>query len=142
MRSPIGEPPLVLSRHAVRVGYVDTDKAGVVHHSTYLSYLEAARIAHQRARGLSYHDFEVETGLALPVVEAHLRYRSPARFDDELIVESWVEEVTRAKVVYAQRVMREDEVLVEGKVVLACVDMQKGQIVSIPPRIAATCRKP
>ena len=142
MKSPIGEPPPVLSRHAVRVGYVDTDKAGVVHHSTYLSYLEAARIEHQRARGLSYHDFEVETGLALPVVDAHLRYRSPARFDDALTIETWVAEVTRAKVVYAQRVMREDEVLVEAQIVLACVAMDEGRIVSIPARIAESCRKP
>ncbi len=142
MKSPIGTPPLAPARHAVRVGYVDTDKAGVVHHSTYLSYFEAGRIEHQRARGLVYQRFEQETGLALPVVEAHLRYRAPARFDDALVIESWVQDVSRAKVTYAQRVMRGDAVLVEARIVLACVDMNEERITSIPAVIAEACSRP
>lgn len=142
MKSPIGAPPEQIHRHRVRVGYIDTDQAGVVHHSAYLGWMEAARIEHQRARGLVYRDFEVETGLALPVVEAHLRYRTPARFDDELFVECWVPEAGRAKVVYAQRVVRGDQVLVEARIVLACVDMNEERIVSIPARILEACRKP
>ena len=140
MRSPIGARPASCAQHAVRVGYIDTDKAGVVHHSAYLAYFEAARIEHQRARGLDYRLFEVETGLALPVVEAHLRNRAPARFDDALTIESWVEELTRAKVSYAQRVLRGEQVLVEAKIVLACVHMDEERIVSIPERVAASCR--
>jgi acyl-CoA thioester hydrolase len=125
----------------VRVGYVDTDQAGVVHHSAYLGWMEAARIEHQRARGLVYRDFEVETGLALPVVEAHLRYRAPARFDEEVVVESWVPEAGRAKVVYAQRVVRGELPLVEARIVLACVDMKDGRAVFVPARILDACRK-
>lgn len=142
MKSPIGAPPAAPAQLEVRVGYVDTDKAGVVHHSTYLSYFEAGRIEHQRARGLVYQRFEQETGLALPVVEAHLRYRAPARFDDALVIESWVMEITRAKVSYAQRVMRGEAVLVEARIVLACVNMNEERITSIPEVIAEACRKP
>jgi len=142
MKSPIGAPPASPAQHPVRVGYVDTDKAGVGHHSSYLAYFEAARIEHQRARGLEYRRFEEETGLALPVVEAHLRYRAPARFDDQLVIESWVQELTRAKVSYAQRVMRADTVLVEARIVLACVNMNEERITSIPEVIAKTCRTP
>lgn len=142
MKSPIGAPPAAPAQHRVRVGYVDTDKAGVVHHAGYLSYFEAARIEHQRARGLEYRRFEEETGLALPVVEAHLRYRAPARFDDSLVIESWVQEITRAKVAYAQRVMRGETVLVEARIVLACVNMSQERITSIPEVIARACRKP
>jgi acyl-CoA thioester hydrolase len=141
VKSPIPAPPAAPDRHRVRVGYVDTDRAGVVHHAAYLGWMEAARIEHQRARGLVYRDFELETGLALPVVEAHLRYRTPARFDDELVVESWVIEAGRAKVVYAQRVMRGDAVLVEGRVVLACVDMKEERIASMPERILSACAR-
>lgn len=114
----------------------------MVHHSAYLGWMEAARIEHQRARGLVYRDFEIETGLALPVVEAHLRYRMPARFDDEVFVESWVPEAGRAKVVYAQRVVRGEQLLVEGRIVLACVDMKEERVVSIPARILEACAKP
>ena len=48
--------------HRVRVQYVDTDQAGVVHHAAYLRYLEAARIELLRARGIDYRQFEIEVG--------------------------------------------------------------------------------
>lgn len=125
--------------HRVRVGYVDTDKAGVVHHSAYLAYLEAARIAHWREGGLDYRQFEVETGLALPVVEAHLKYRAPARFDDEVEVHTWVERVTRARVFFRQEVRRGAQVLCEGTIVLGCVRMAEERAVSIPDAVSRVC---
>jgi acyl-CoA thioester hydrolase len=123
----------------VRVGYVDTDKAGVVHHSAYLAWLEAARIEHWRAGGLDYRKFEVETGLALPVVEAHLKYRAPARFDDEVEVVTYVERVTRARVFYRQEVRRGAQVLVDATIVLACVRMDQERVVSIPDEVSRVC---
>jgi acyl-CoA thioester hydrolase len=125
--------------HRVRVGYVDTDKAGVVHHSAYLGWLEAARIEHLRARGLDYRAFEVETGLALPVVEAHLQYRAPARFDDEVDVLTSVERLTRARVFFRQEVRRGPQLLVEATIVLACVRMSEERVVSIPEAVARAC---
>ena len=71
----------------IRVIYGDTDQMGVVYYANYLRYFEAARNEFIRAKGLRYRDFEVQHGLLLPVAEAHVSYRTPARYDDLLAVE-------------------------------------------------------
>lgn len=131
--------PGVTRAHRVRVGYVDTDKAGVVHHTVYLVWLEAARIEYLRAGGLDYRAFERETHLALPVIEARMRYRSPARFDDLVEIETWVPICTRAKVVFESRIRRGDEILCEGIVECACVDMQAERACSMPEVVRRAC---
>ena len=120
--------------HAVRVAYVDTDAAGVVHHSQYFRYLEQGRVELMRAVGVDYLTFERTRGLALPVVEARLRYRAPARFDDRLALETWLTEGSRAKLVFASVLRRaaDDAVLHEASVTLACVTMPAGTICSVP----------
>ena len=128
-----------MSRHTLRVGYVDTDRAGVVHHARYLSYLEAARIEMLRANGLDYGAFERETGLGLPIVEVHMAYRASARFDDVLFVETWVSSMTRAKITFDARIVRDTELLHESSIVVACVDMAEARPVSIPDRVASAC---
>lgn len=138
-RFKLSAAPEGAARHTLRVGYVDTDKAGVVHHSRYLGYLEAARIEMLRANGLDYRAFELETGLGLPIVEVHMAYRSSARFDDVLEVETWVSSMSRAKIVFDARIFRGRELLHESSVVVACVNMDEARPVSIPERVAVAC---
>lgn len=144
-----GPSGAVVRKHRVRVGYVDTDKAGVVHHTVYLVWLEQARIEYLRAGGLDYRAFERETQLALPVVEARMRYRSPARFDDQLDIETWVSISTRAKVVFESRIRRsgpgteaQGEILCEGIVECACVDMQAERACSMHESVRRACAGP
>jgi acyl-CoA thioester hydrolase len=127
------------SVHHVRVGYVDTDRAGVVHHTVYLVYIEAARIAFFRERGLDYRAFEADTGLGLPVVGVQLRYRAPARFDDELTVSTRVVSVSRAKVAFESVIRRGDVLLVEGVVEVACAHLREERGCSIPDVIRQLC---
>lgn len=138
-RSPIGLPSPRAHRHTLRVLYGDTDQAQVVHHARYLDYLEAGRLEHLRANGLDYRAFEERTKVGMPVVEAHLRYRAPARFDDLLTIETWASVCTRAKVVFESRILRGDEVLVEGAITIACVDMTAGRIVSVHEDVRRAC---
>jgi acyl-CoA thioester hydrolase len=118
--------------HRVRVGYQDTDQGKVVHHASYLRFLEAARIEFWREGDFVYDRFEKETGLVLPVVEAELRYRSPARFDDLLEVETWLEKATQASVWVQGIIRRGETVLVESRIRLACVAPAAGRIRRIP----------
>lgn len=136
-----GPSGAVVRGHRVRVGYVDTDKAGVVHHTVYLVWLEQARIEYLRAGGLDYRAFERETHLALPVIEARMRYRSPARFDDVLEVETWAPTCSRAKVVFQSRIRRagSGEILCEGIVECACVDMETERACSMPDAVRRAC---
>ena len=75
----------------IRVRYAETDQMGVAYYANYLVWMEVARVEHCRALGFDYRDMEREGGAFLAVTEASCRYRSPARYDDEVVVE---EEVT------------------------------------------------
>jgi acyl-CoA thioester hydrolase len=75
-------PPEVLR---VRVAFVDTDAMGVAYHGAYLRWFEMARTELLRPTGLPYPAL-IDRGIHLPVIEALLRYRKPARYDDLLIV--------------------------------------------------------
>ena len=130
------------SSHAVRVRYADTDQAAVVHHAAYLAFLEAARIEHFRAHGFDYAAFEAATRTGLPVVEVRVRYRSPARFDDALEVETSTAAVTGFSMWLEGTVRRGDVVLVESKVRLACVDMGTERPSRLPRELLDACLEP
>ena len=100
-------------RHDIRVIFGDTDQMGVVYYANYLRYFESARGAYWRSLGKSYKDLEA-WGVALPVVEAHCLYRSPAYYEDLLAVETRVSELRGASLRFAYRIFRGDQLLAEG----------------------------
>src|SRR6266542_5575341 len=75
----------------VRVRYAETDQMGVVYYANYLVWMEVGRVEYCKARGFSYKEMEIECGVFLAVAEARCRYSYPARFDEEVIVRTWVE---------------------------------------------------
>ena len=74
----------------IRVRYAETDQMGVVYYANYLVWMEVARVELCKALGFRYRDMELEDGVLLAVVEAQCRYLYPARFDEEVIVETRV----------------------------------------------------
>jgi acyl-CoA thioester hydrolase len=72
----------------VRVRYAETDQMGIVYYANYLIWFELGRVEVLRTLGLSYHRLETEYGCILPVIEATCRYKSPARYDDEILIET------------------------------------------------------
>ncbi len=92
----------------LRVRYAETDAAGLAHHASYVPWLEAARIEWLREAGVAYADLERD-GYHLAVVELHLRYVSPARFDDELVVRSAVVSARSREVVFRYELVRDEE---------------------------------
>ncbi len=115
----------------IRVIYGDTDQMGVVYYANYLRFFEAARNEFIRAKGLRYRDFEAEHGLLLPVVEAAVHYRQPARYDDLVTVEISLTEARRASARFGYRVLRGEELLATGHTVHACVDLD-GRVQRMP----------
>jgi len=89
----------------LRVRYAETDQMGVAYHTHYLVWCEVARTDHMRRRGVTYRELEGE-GLRLAVVEASVRYRQPARYDDLLLVRCWVREVASRRVVFGYAIDR------------------------------------
>lgn len=110
-----------------RVSVIETDMMGIVHHAHYVAMFERGRLEYLRRRGLPYKAL-VERGFHMPVVELNVRYRKPARFEDELRVETRLGAVSRVTVRFdyaVQRVQAESaqvELLLEASVLLACVD--------------------
>ena len=109
--------------HRVRVRYGETDQMGVVYHANYLVYMEEGRTRLMEALGCSYAELERD-GWALVVRKAALRFRSPARYDEELEVRTRVEGTRAASVSFAYEVVGPTGVLLaEGSTELACVDL-------------------
>jgi len=118
----------------LRVIYGDTDQMGVVYYANYLRFFEAGRNEFIRAKGLRYRDFEETFGLLLPVAEAGVSYRSPARYDDLLTLEVSLAEVRRASARFEYRLLREGELLATGHTVHACIDAG-GKLQRLPPAL-------
>ncbi len=87
-----------------RVRYADTDQMGVVYYANYLVWFEVGRTEWLRHAGVTYRDVE-QSGIVLPVIEAHCDYRQPARYDDELEIR------TRGRLLSAVRVQFDYEIV-------------------------------
>lgn len=112
-----------VTAYELRVRYAETDQMGFAHHSHYLVWCEAARTDHMRRRGVSYRDLELQ-GLKLPVIDAQVRFRQAARFDDLLSVRCWVREVASRRVSFGYAVERCDDglLLATAQTSLVAVD--------------------
>jgi len=97
----------------IRVRFDEVDAMRVVHHPRYLVYFEIARTELFRDLGVRYRDV-MQSGTHLAVVEIGVRYLRPARYDDELTVESWFSDVGGASVLIRYRVRRDATVLATG----------------------------
>lgn len=128
LRGPI--PEHCFTETAQRVGVADTDLMGIVHHSNYVRYFEDGRLEYMRRRGAPYKQL-VERGLHMPVVELQLRYKKPAHFDDLLCVTTRLGALTRVTLRFDYGVRRVEpaaeppEQLIEGHILLACVDARQ-----------------
>ena len=108
---------------SVRVYWEDTDAGGVVYHASYLRFMERARTEWLRAAGFEQDALRARHGVQFVVVEAHLAFRRPARFNDALKVSVEVREQGRASLLFHQDVRAAvGDVLCSGDVRVACID--------------------
>jgi acyl-CoA thioester hydrolase len=100
----------------VRVRYAETDQMGVVYYANYLIWMEVGRVELCRACGFHYRDMERQDGVMLAVAESNCRYHAPARYDDEVIVKTWIEHANRKMVTfgYEMRLAADDCKLASG----------------------------
>ncbi|NQT26527.1 acyl-CoA thioesterase [candidate division KSB1 bacterium] len=80
----------------MRVRYADTDQMGVVYHGRYLEWFEAARTEMLRHHGLPYKELEAQ-GISLPVIGVNCRYHRPVRYDDFVVIQTKLSELSRLK---------------------------------------------
>ncbi|HEY1766989.1 MAG TPA: thioesterase family protein [Terracidiphilus sp.] len=114
----------------VRVRYAETDQMGIVYYANYLVWFELGRVELLRSLGLTYSQLESSHSLILPVVDAHCRYRAPARYDDEILIETTPSLLRGSVLKFAYRILRkapqggEHELLAEGDTVHVVCDAQ------------------
>ncbi|MCS7462587.1 acyl-CoA thioesterase [Paenibacillus doosanensis] len=97
----------------IRVRYQETDQMGVVYHANYLNWFEIGRTELIRSLGMPYQTIE-ECGLLLPVIDAELKFRQPAKYDDIVTIRTRVEEYTHLRMQFASEIRRGEELLVTG----------------------------
>ncbi|PID76980.1 MAG: thioesterase [Deltaproteobacteria bacterium] len=123
-----------IHRTTVRVIYGDTDAGRVVYNANYLRYFEIGRTELMRKWICSYSEIERQ-GFILPVVECHIRYKAPAYYDDLLVIETSIAELSKIKCRFNCRILREEEgrekLLAKGYTIHVAVD-KNGKLVRLP----------
>jgi len=104
-----------------RIYYEDTDSGGVVYYANYLKFAERARTEWLRSLGFEQTKLASEQGILIVVRRCEVDFLKPARLDDEITIESQLQEISKVRMTMRQIIRRAEETLVELKVELACV---------------------
>ena len=123
----------------IRVYYEDTDLFGVVYHTNYIKYMERARTEWLRWLGFGQDRLRQDHDLVFAVRSVTLDYLMPARFDDQLIVETNLVNLGHVSMHFIQSIFRiqgdGQELLARGQVKLACLDVCHWRPMHIPQSI-------
>ena len=117
--------------HGVRARFAETDAMGVVHHGAYLPWLEEGRVALLRSAGHPYAAVRA-AGIDIAVIEAHVTYRLPVLFDEEVAVGVALAAVSRASFQLAYLLRRNDEAVATAVTAHACLDRATGRPRPVP----------
>jgi acyl-CoA thioester hydrolase len=116
----------------IKVRYGETDKMGYVHHSSYVLYLEEARMEYLSEIGLNYKEIE-DTGIILPLSSLKIRYSSPIFFDDIITIVTRLEEPADIKLVFTYKIYNQKHKLVSrAETTLAFVDSNTRKLIPTP----------
>lgn len=108
------EEEIILSHSThIRVRYAETDKMGVVYNGEYLTFFEVGRTEALRGFGLPYPELEKE-GYLLPVIEAFIKYKSPAFYDDVLSITAFISTNIEATLTIKYLIERDETIIAEG----------------------------
>jgi acyl-CoA thioester hydrolase len=124
-----------IAESRLRVRFAETDAQGVAYHANYIVWFEVGRGDYCREVGYPYSQIERD-GYGFMVTELGITYRSPSRYDDELLLRTWIEKVGRASCIFGYQLYNEttNKLCVEGMTKHAAV-APSGKIVRFSPRL-------
>lgn len=127
-------PSGLINRIEIRVLYADTDHGGVAYYASYLRWFEIGRTELFRSAGLTYADIE-KSGILSPVREVYCKYLQPAKYDERLIIETWIETLGRGSITFGYHIRRKSDnsLLAIGQTINAFVN--KSFKPTRPPKI-------
>lgn len=132
---------MLTNRTTYRVIYGDTDNMGVAYHANYLRWFEMGRTEMFRAMGLTYKAIEAK-GVFLPVSEVHCKFKSPAHYDDIIIIDTSLDSNVRGGMKFDYHILTEDfqKVLAQGYTKHACLNGD-GRVIRPPDFIMELIKK-
>lgn len=119
----------------LRVHFYDTDAMGVVHHANYIRWFETGRVEFLRSIGIDLNEM-MNDGILFPIVEIQAKYLNPAKFDDELELETTAAALTKAKMEFQYKIRKvgDEKILVEGFSRNVFTDAASGKIIRLPEK--------
>ena len=99
---------MYIHENKIKVRYVETDQMGIVHHSKYYPWFEIARGEFITKIGMTYREIE-EQGILMPVLESSCKYIEGAKYEDNLVIQSWISEFNPVKIIFNYNVIREED---------------------------------
>jgi acyl-CoA thioester hydrolase len=123
----------LITESRFRARYAETDQMGIVYYAHYLTWMEVGRTDFCRDCGFSYRDLEREEQAFIAVVEASCRYLAPARYDDEILIETELVRVKTRVLEFVYRIRCGSSLLAEGRTVHVVIGPD-GKARTMPPR--------
>lgn len=121
----------------IRVYYEDTDAGGVVYHGNYLKFMEQARTEYLRALGFSQEAMRKEDKTGFVVRSIAIKFHQPARLDDLLDLKTQLKKTGGASLLFAQEIFKDEHLLCQAEVNIACLNLNNGKPQSIPTLLKA-----
>ncbi|MDS1003454.1 acyl-CoA thioesterase [Clostridium sporogenes] len=123
---------MYINRTETTVRYVETDQMGVVHHSNYYPWFEIGRTEFTKATGMKYTDIE-NIGVMMPLTESYCKYIKPAKYEDEIIIETSIEKLTAVKIIFSYKIIKKEnnELLAKGNTTQAFVDKNNFRVMNL-----------
>jgi acyl-CoA thioester hydrolase len=125
-------PAAVVNESRIRVRYAETDQMGVVYHANHFIWFEVGRVELLRQLGFSYRDMEREDNCFIAVVDARCRYKAPVRYDEEILVRTWLRNIRESVIHFGYELVRIEDgaLLAEGETthIVADAEMRKAAL--------------
>ena len=118
-----------------RIIYKDTDAAGVVYYANYLKFFEQGRTELLRDSGISIKATKEKQGIVFAVTRVECDYLAPALHEDEIIVTTEIARKTKARLVFKQEVLRDEQVLVSALITLCSLNVKDLKPTRLPFQI-------
>ena len=132
----------MINETRLRVRYAETDQMGVVYHANHFIWFEVGRVELLRQLGFSYKDMEQQDKCFIAVVDARCRYKAPARYDDEIVVKTWLKNIRESVIHFGYELLRAEDgsLLAEGETTHIVADAQMRKTV-LPEKYMSAFRE-
>mgnify|MGYP000571883437 CR=1 FL=1 len=125
----------IIFEWSARVYFEDTDSGGVVYHANYLKFMERARTEWLRDLGLNQIQLKQENKVMFVVRKIDIQYKIPARFNDELLIQTDCVKTTNYSIILKQDILKEKRIITEGKVEIVCINSDLFKPARIPTMV-------